>query len=266
MQTYSSWTELIKLWAGGAQAIRPQRVSWQYRVEDDVLIWREEKLDKKAGRVVSVDHGVGYPATKTYPRMFYYDITNWRVRLAERTKLEELGGVPVLPFELVAPLVDADRPDLLSKDRGEHDFAALEHAKDWVQSKGSLSGGLNWRKYRIETQNREFHLAMRVRTRLAKDFIDTKGYSDWVVGAFTDSAFRLLGQTGRNTDVGWIRDAIYAALSRQLGAGLLPDSLTIERLGFAGCGAKAVEGGTMEIFPTPTYLTEYLYKTGAVNG
>lgn len=266
MQTYSSWSHLLKLWAGGASALRPQRVSWQYRVEDDVLIWREEKVDKKTSAKTYVDHGVGYPATKTDPRLFYYDISHWRVRLAERTKLEEMGGVPVLPFELVAPLVDADRPDLVSKDRGEHDFAALEHAKDWVTSMGSLSGGLNWRKYRVESHDKEFHLSMRVRNRLATDFIDTQGYRDWILARFDASLVLLLGQTGRNTDVGWIRDAVYIALSRQKGAGLLSDSVGIERLGQAGCGARALSGGSMEIFPTPPYLTEYLYKTGAVNG
>jgi hypothetical protein len=241
---YKSWCELFTLWTKGETDLIPCRGRWPYVVDKDILIYNDKAKQR---------YGVGIPATTSTPRLFYYLVSHWRERISDRRKLEDYGGVPVMPYELADALGQLDRLDLAplcALDRASDDAAAMAFVQNWVDARGTMPGGYHkWRTYGLTVSGRELHVSYRGRSQTPT----SKKTAVWDDDGLT---LRLLSQSFRRPAVCWVKDAVYVAASRALGGGLLPEGFTLRKLGDVQQGGvlSSQNGAVIGVKGTPRYL------------
>jgi hypothetical protein len=196
---YVSWTDLFTQWVRGADSLTPARGNWDLRVE--------------AGMLYRGAEVVGVPMNRPPPRPFWYLVSAWRRRYALRVKLEEHGGIPCMPFELAGVLVRSGRAALSPKGTDTSDPDGYDFILRWLTHSRGFIGGMDWRDYRIQAQGQKLELGQKFRGQPRTTTIARR----------KDGALELLGHVGRSPGVLWVRDAVYVALGRLVGAGLLQD-------------------------------------------
>lgn len=240
MVVYKGWKDLFALWAQGEKEITPCRTRWPFRVENGILICEEKGLR----------YAVGVPATETYPRLFYYLISRWRNRISDRKKLEDLGGIPIMPFELAAAMESLDRGDLSPKgvlDIHEDDAGVFILIQKWVLRKGEVANkDTSWRKCRVRTLSGSLSVTHRQRNGQPKVTV----VAEWK----DETVLRLILQAHRSPSVNWVKDALYVAASRALGAG---KAISLQRMGSLVVGGiRAPSSIGLSVMPTPSYLVK----------
>lgn len=237
---YSGWVTLIKLWSSGHNDILPSDPRWRYKVEGGFLIFEGK------GPPLCVGIPVG-----TVPfRKFYYLISHWRASVNARTRIEELGGIPVLEHELIPRAEEAGcRPNALRRTDTESDEEALQFVRDWVRSRGSLpvnaAKGIFWRrKYRLQAKEDGLYVGRNVRGRIKTTRVSRFD---------AELRLRVLGQVGHSECLNWVKDAILVSFSREKGRGRFKEEEGILRDGelhfLLAPGEKA-----LPVSSTPVYL------------
>jgi len=211
---YHSRYELFRLWtAEGMASLEPERSSWELHVRGPLLIRRREGNPEVVGLRCAGDP----------PRPFWYLVSAWRGRLSTRTELEQLGGMPAMPFEFFSMLHDLGTEGLAPADVQPGDVAGWRFVWDWVVSSGSKQGNHLWREYGLGLKAGQLTVARKVRT-------GTVSVSP--VALFEDPThLRLLGHARGSPSVLWVRDAVYVCVGRALAAGRLLPGFELLRMG-----------------------------------
>jgi hypothetical protein len=68
------------------------------------------------------------------------------------------------------------------------------------------------------------------------------------------AALRLLGHAGRSPVRNFVKDAVWVALSRVMGLGLVPETFKVARLGPTGGQWLPTKGDEIKVCATPSYL------------
>ena len=234
MSPYTSLLDLFRRWCGGERTISPSRQRWALRVVDDVLY----------------DEGlvVGLRVPKSVPPCFFYLVTHFSGRFSLRERLEDYGGVPILPHELKYRLIDMGWDEDARRVTAESDDElAYTAIQSWVLGGKTTS---HWRGCLIMGDN-DPHTGLTV-GRVIRGCASTTLVAKWGLPG-TDAppwenkphVFYLLGQVRRNPPVLWARDAVYTTLGRLAGEGKLPKSMVVETFG----GSKSVLVRIKEVRP-----------------
>jgi len=211
---YTSQGELFRLWSSGYNALEPCDRRWAYWVVDDrLLFFRGKKLG--ASPVC-----VGLPAGET-PRRFFYLLAHWRLRTADRERLEDLGGLPAMAHELALKLMAEGLGSLASDDWVVDDQDALAYIQRWVMHLGQAADrGQPFRDGFLGAHDQALVLARKYRGRVLET----------VVGRFQGDELLVPGHVGRSPLVNWVKDALLVSASRAKGAGVFKSSWNPTRM------------------------------------
>lgn len=219
MTTYLSLLDLFRKWGEGEKNIAPSRSRWSLYVKDNLLY--------------DGDEVVGFLIEKAMPRGFYYLITHFAGSFALRQRLEDYGGVPLMPHEL-ARCLQAKGWKLFWRDR--------DIAEDAVTFDGSISSWVSgnatprscyWKDCLLHLSGEGISVGRVIRGSPKTVIVAAYGLrgADMPPSGGKPTILHLLGQVRRNPPVLWVRDAVYVHIGRLMGSGHLPANLLVQSFG-----------------------------------
>lgn len=236
---YTSQSDLFRLWASGYSALEPCDRRWAYWVLDDRLLFYRGKSE-------SSPVCVGIPAGSK-PRRFFYLLSHWRLRTADRERLEDFGGLPAMPHELALKLLAEGVGRLAPDNWLVDDQDAMHYVQQWVSTLGApAERGQPFRDGFLGAHDKVLVLARKYRGSVLET----------IVGQFHGEELHVPGHVGRSPLTNWVKDALIAAASRAKGAGVFGAAWELVRANPAPNLQSTVS--TYRVVSTPSSLLRFL--------